>query len=249
MVVGARSADLRPHAAPGADRPGRRARIDRSSRKPPRAITPATWPWPGRRPKSVPLVLGSATPSLESWHRAQQGEYQLVEMPRRVLDRPLPEVGTIDLRADVPAARQSHGAISRPLAPGHDGRPGGRRAGDPALESPRLLDAHPVPGLRRGGALSRLRHRPDASPHAADRLVPLLRLRGAGPGGLSGLRLRRHPLQRPGHADAGGRGAGPLPQRPLPAHGHRHDARPRQPRAGPGRLSLRQGAASCWARR
>ena len=42
--------------------------------------------------QNVPLVLASATPSLESWHRAQRGEYQLVEMPRRVLDLPLPAV-------------------------------------------------------------------------------------------------------------------------------------------------------------
>ncbi len=64
--------------------------------------------------EGVPLVLGSATPSLESWLRAQQGEYRLVELPRRVLDRPMPLVGTIDLRADVRRG-QSHGAISRPL--------------------------------------------------------------------------------------------------------------------------------------
>jgi primosomal protein N' (replication factor Y) len=62
----------------------------------------------------VPLVLASATPSLESWHRAQQGEFQLVEMPRRVLDRPLPAVRTIDLRDEV-HSKFSRGAISQPL--------------------------------------------------------------------------------------------------------------------------------------
>jgi primosomal protein N' (replication factor Y) len=64
--------------------------------------------------QNVPLVLASATPSLESWHRAQQGEYQLVQMPRRVLDRPLPAVRTIDLRDEV-HGKSSRGAISRPL--------------------------------------------------------------------------------------------------------------------------------------
>ena len=49
--------------------------------------------------EEIPLVLGSATPSLESWHRAKSGQYLLVEMPRRVLERPMPAVGTIDLRA------------------------------------------------------------------------------------------------------------------------------------------------------
>jgi primosomal protein N' (replication factor Y) len=64
--------------------------------------------------QKVPLVLASATPSLESWYRARQGEYQLVEMPRRVMDRPLPAVRTIDLR-DEAHSKFSRGAISRPL--------------------------------------------------------------------------------------------------------------------------------------
>jgi len=66
------------------------------------------------REESVPLVLGSATPSLDSWQRAQRGEFQLVDMPRRVLDRPLPEVGTIDLRVES-FSKQFRGALARPL--------------------------------------------------------------------------------------------------------------------------------------
>jgi primosomal protein N' (replication factor Y) len=64
--------------------------------------------------QNVPLILASATPSLESWHRAQRGEFQLVDMPRRVLDLPLPAVRTIDLRDEV-HSKFSRGAISRPL--------------------------------------------------------------------------------------------------------------------------------------
>jgi primosomal protein N' (replication factor Y) len=65
--------------------------------------------------ESVPLVLGSATPSLESWHKAQNGEYRLVEMPRRVLDRPMPMVGTIDLRIDKNRGSMTQGSIGRQL--------------------------------------------------------------------------------------------------------------------------------------
>ncbi len=65
--------------------------------------------------EAIPLVLGSATPSLESWHRAQTGEYKLVEMPRRVLDRPMPAVGTIDLRGQMTRGAYSRGAISRQM--------------------------------------------------------------------------------------------------------------------------------------
>lgn len=64
--------------------------------------------------QNVPLVLASATPSLESWQRAATGEFRLVEMPRRVFNRPLPAVRTVDLR-DEAHSRLSRGAISRPL--------------------------------------------------------------------------------------------------------------------------------------
>lgn len=66
------------------------------------------------RSENVPLVLGSATPSLESYYRAQEGEFRLVEMPRRVYDRPLPDVLTIDLRHESQEGGV-RGAISRPL--------------------------------------------------------------------------------------------------------------------------------------
>jgi primosomal protein N' (replication factor Y) len=62
----------------------------------------------------VPLVLGSATPSLESWFAAQRGDYRLVEMPRRVSARPLPDVAIVDLRTQL-HGRRGHGSISQPL--------------------------------------------------------------------------------------------------------------------------------------
>lgn len=48
--------------------------------------------------ENVPILTGSATPSLESWHNARRGNYTLLSLPNRVLDRPLPHVGLIDLR-------------------------------------------------------------------------------------------------------------------------------------------------------
>ncbi|HEX4006867.1 MAG TPA: primosomal protein N' [Acidobacteriaceae bacterium] len=46
------------------------------------------------------IVLGSATPSLETWHNAAQGKYQRIEMRERVMDRPLPEVRLLDMRRE-----------------------------------------------------------------------------------------------------------------------------------------------------
>ena len=46
----------------------------------------------------TPVILGSATPSLESFERAQAGRYRLVQLPQRIEERPLPRVGIVDLR-------------------------------------------------------------------------------------------------------------------------------------------------------
>jgi primosomal protein N' (replication factor Y) len=46
------------------------------------------------------VVMGSATPSLESWQNSAQGKYQRVEMTERVMNRPLPEVELIDMRGE-----------------------------------------------------------------------------------------------------------------------------------------------------
>jgi len=46
------------------------------------------------------IVLGSATPSLESYHNAQNGRYELIALKRRVLDRPMADVTVVDMRAE-----------------------------------------------------------------------------------------------------------------------------------------------------
>ncbi|MCL2875527.1 MAG: primosomal protein N' [Betaproteobacteria bacterium] len=48
--------------------------------------------------RNVPVVLGSATPSLESWRHAQNGHYRLLRLPVRALSSALPTVRIIDTR-------------------------------------------------------------------------------------------------------------------------------------------------------
>lgn len=43
------------------------------------------------------LVLGSATPSIESWARAKSGRYVLIRLPQRYREQPLPDVRVVDL--------------------------------------------------------------------------------------------------------------------------------------------------------
>jgi len=64
--------------------------------------------------EKIPVVLGSATPALESWHAAQSGEYQLVPLPKRVSSLPLPHVSALDLRIER-LDRSNRGAITRQL--------------------------------------------------------------------------------------------------------------------------------------
>jgi len=45
----------------------------------------------------LPIVLGSATPSLESLHNAQQGRYRLLSLPRRIGAAGAPRISVIDL--------------------------------------------------------------------------------------------------------------------------------------------------------
>jgi primosomal protein N' (replication factor Y) len=54
------------------------------------------------RLQNVPILMGSATPALESYHNAQRGQYTLLSLPSRVLDRPMPRVELVDLRHEAP---------------------------------------------------------------------------------------------------------------------------------------------------
>jgi primosomal protein N' (replication factor Y) (superfamily II helicase) len=50
------------------------------------------------------VVLGSATPSMESYQNARNGRYALVTLEKRVLDRPLAEVRIVDMREEYAAS-------------------------------------------------------------------------------------------------------------------------------------------------
>ena len=66
---------------------------------------------------SCPVVLASATPSLESHHAAAQGRYRLLSLPARVNDAPLPQVELIDLRTQAPSAGVAGGPARGPRDP------------------------------------------------------------------------------------------------------------------------------------
>ncbi|MBQ7884686.1 MAG: primosomal protein N' [Clostridia bacterium] len=62
---------------------------------------------------NCPLVLGSATPSLESFNKAERGEYNLIEMPVRVNGKAMPNIEIIDMLGEMRAGNT--GVFSRRL--------------------------------------------------------------------------------------------------------------------------------------
>ena len=62
------------------------------------------------------VVLGSATPSIESFHNVRKGKYALLEMTRRIDDRKLPVVRVVDMRQEPrPSRGGAPSVFSRPL--------------------------------------------------------------------------------------------------------------------------------------
>jgi primosomal protein N' (replication factor Y) (superfamily II helicase) len=54
-----------------------------------------------------PVVLGSATPSLETWQNAQSGRYKYHELKSRVADRALPVIEVVDMRSERDLRKQT----------------------------------------------------------------------------------------------------------------------------------------------
>ena len=60
------------------------------------------------------VVLGSATPSLETYYNAVNGKYRLLELPERIERRPLPAVQILDMREEFQRTRKDE-PLSRKL--------------------------------------------------------------------------------------------------------------------------------------
>ncbi|MGA9225361.1 MAG: primosomal protein N' [Mesobacillus sp.] len=56
---------------------------------------------------NCPVVLGSATPSLESFARAQKGRYTLLSLPKRMNNQALPTVEIVDMREELRTGNRS----------------------------------------------------------------------------------------------------------------------------------------------
>ncbi|MBN1527200.1 MAG: primosomal protein N' [Candidatus Omnitrophica bacterium] len=66
------------------------------------------------RLNSCPLILGSATPSLESYYKAKKGDYKLIKLTKRIDERLLPKVKIVDMRMEL-ATRKRLAIFSKVL--------------------------------------------------------------------------------------------------------------------------------------
>ena len=67
------------------------------------------------RLEQVPVVLGSATPSLESWQRGLEGRYRRLSMPTRIGGGVMPEVRLLDMTQQPRERGENAPALAAPL--------------------------------------------------------------------------------------------------------------------------------------
>ena len=67
------------------------------------------------RLEQVPVVLGSATPSLESWQRSLEGRYHRLSMPTRIGGGVMPEVRLLDMSQQPRERGENAPALAAPL--------------------------------------------------------------------------------------------------------------------------------------
>ena len=111
VVVGTRSAVFAP-CAPGLIILDEEQEHSYKSESSPRYDAKEVAIWRGAKEKAL-VVLGSATPSIESMYRAKSGLYRLYALHQRYNGRPLPEVEIVDMREELKLGNDT--SLSIPL--------------------------------------------------------------------------------------------------------------------------------------
>ena len=89
------------------------------------------------------VLLGTATPSLESYHNAVQGKYRLLNLTQRVDDCQMPLIRIVDLRHGTTETEVGRNSF-RQLRNAITDRSTKARANDPVPQSSRVLDLAPL---------------------------------------------------------------------------------------------------------
>ena len=152
----------------------------------------------------IPVVLGSATPSLETWSNAREGRYALASLPDRARrSARMPVVRTVDTRADKPA-RRPHLRAHPGAARAHRAR----RAIAGVREPARILAGALLPRMHLAFDLHALQREPGAAPRRAVNCAAIIAgAASASPRRCPELRRRGPRAGGPGHPARGGRAA------------------------------------------
>ena len=193
-------------------------------------------------------VLGSATPSMESYQNAQKGRYTLVTLNRRVLDRPLADVRIVDMREEYAAAGPDVvlsatlcDAMGETLSRGEQAIVLLNRRGFRQL---RLL-----PAMRLDARVPELQPLADRASRRPPRALPLLQPRDPAAEGVRQLLGQVHRARRVRHRARRSRSPGAVPRGARRARRPRHDPQARRDRGAPRAGSRRASSTSWWARR
>ena len=173
-----------------------------TSRRTACTITPATWRWCARSVAGIPIVLASATPSVETEVNARRGRYRRLHLPERFGGQHLPGIEAIDLKREGPPRGRF---IAPRLAEAVQDRDRARRAGAAVPQPPRLCAAHALPQLRPSARLPELRRLAGRSPLPPPARLPPLRLRDAAAGQVPEMRGGGVASRRSGPASSGWR--------------------------------------------
>ena len=205
------------------------------------------------RAEGAVVVLGSATPSLESWENAAQGKYTLLSLPERVGAAKLPTVEVVDLRHSQrltngkpvdPARVPFNYVFSEPLEAALGER---LQKGEQSILLLNRRGYASVPAVRcvrNGAELSELQHHAHVSPQSRAADLPLLSARGAAGGELPKVRRRDGAAARARYAAGGAADRGAISVCAHRANGCGHDERKVGARRDPRSRGARRGRDS-----
>jgi primosomal protein N' (replication factor Y) (superfamily II helicase) len=140
--------------------------------------------------ESIPVVLSSATPAIESRHMVEVGRYREVTLAHRFAGASLPEIQAIDLTQDPPPRGRW---LAPSLVAELESNLEHRRAVTPVSQPPRLRSADPLPSLRPSLPMPQLHRLDGRAPADAPACMPPLRPCDAAAEGLSGVRRGGQP--------------------------------------------------------
>ncbi len=194
-----------------------------TSRRTASSTMPATWRWCAAISPAFPVVLSSATPSIESRVNADAGRYTRLVLSDRYAEAKLPEIAAIDMRRHPPERGRY---MSPPLVAAVARDAGRRPAGAPLPQPPRLCAAHPLPHLRPSLPVPQLLDLAGRAPLPRRPPLPPLRPLGEAAGPLPELRRHREPGRGRARRRAARRGGGgALSRRAHDPDVERHDRR------------------------